>query len=168
MQKEKRSFFERLTGTVSLDDYDDHFEDGEMHTAPISETKKTGSSALPESEHTFMGEEAEEGQLAVDVYQTVDAIIIKALVAGVKPDDLDVAITRDMVTIKGKRESGDTVSDGDFFYQELYWGAFSRTIVLPQEVDVDGAQATEKYGFLTIILPKLDKAKQTRLKVRGA
>ena len=89
------------------------------------------------------------------------------MVAGVKPEDLDVSITRDMVTIKGKRETERTVSDDDYFHRELYWGTFSRNIVLPQEIDVDGAEAIEKHGLLILRLPKLDKHRSTKLKVRG-
>jgi HSP20 family protein len=108
-----------------------------------------------------------EGQLTVDVYQTADEIIIKAIVAGVRPEDLDVSITRDMVTIRGKREDLHEVSDENYFYRELYWGSFSRTILLPQEVEVEEAEAIEKHGLLTLRLPKIDKAKQTKLKVKA-
>ena len=89
------------------------------------------------------------------------------MVAGVKPEDLDVSISRDMVTVKGKRESERTIADDDYFHKELYWGTFSRTIVLPQEIDVDAAEAIEKPGLLIIKLPKQDKNRSTRLKVRG-
>jgi HSP20 family protein len=89
------------------------------------------------------------------------------MVAGVKPEDLDVSISRDMVTVRGKRESERTVADDDYFHKELYWGTFSRTIVLPEEIDVDAAEAIEKHGLLIIKLPKLDKNRRTKLKVRG-
>ena len=80
---------------------------------------------------------------------------------------MDVSISRDMVTLKGKRESERTIADDDYFHKELYWGTFSRTIVLPQEIDVDAAEAVEKHGLLIIKLPKLDKNRSTKLKVRG-
>jgi len=99
--------------------------------------------------------------------QTADDIILQTMVAGVKPDDLDVTITRDMVTLKGKRQSSQEVSEKDYFYRELYWGSFSRSILLPQEVDSDRSQATLKNGLLTIKLPKLDKAKTQKLKVKS-
>ena len=89
------------------------------------------------------------------------------MIAGVKPDDLDVSITRDMVTIRGKRERHTEGNAGDFFFQELYWGAFSRTIVLPQEVEIEEAEASEKHGLLTVRLPKLDKGRQAKLKVKS-
>ena len=153
MARDKRSFFERLTGGVHLDEYDDSFTD---------EVEIKGESQLPRQPE----EEEAEGQLTVDVYQTPDEIVIRALVAGVRPDDLDVSITRDMVTIRGKREEGREVTDDNYFYRELYWGGFTRTILLPQEVEVESAQASEKHGLLTIRLPKIDKEKQTKLKVK--
>jgi HSP20 family protein len=108
-----------------------------------------------------------DGELAVDVYQTPTHIIIKAMIAGVRPEDLDVSITRDMVTIRGKREQHTEGTAGDFFFQELYWGTFSRTIVLPQEVEIEEAEASEKHGLLSIKLPKLDKGRQAKLKVKS-
>jgi len=111
--------------------------------------------------------EEEEGQLTVDVYQTPEHIVIRAHVAGVKPEDLDISITRDMVTIKGKREEAREVEEDNYFYKELYWGAFSRTILLPQEIEVEEAEAAEKHGLLTLKLPKIDKDKQTKLKVKS-
>lgn len=144
----KRSFFERLTGSISLP----------------NEVEQEFPEARDEN---WVNNQPEEGELNVDVYQNQNEIVIKTMVAGVKPEDLDVAISRDMVTVKGKRESERTIADDDYFHKELYWGSFSRTIVLPQEIDVDAAEAIEKHGLLIIKLPKLDKNRQTRLKVRG-
>lgn len=143
----KRSFFERLTGSVSVPE----------------ETNQE----MDQREESWINNQPEEGELNVDVYQNQNEIVIKTMVAGVKPEDLDVAISRDMVTIKGKRESEKMIADDDYFHKELYWGSFSRTIVLPQEIDVDAAEAIEKHGLLIIKLPKLDKNRQTRLRVRG-
>ncbi len=148
MQPPKKSFFERLTGTVKLE-----------------EDAMTGG--LSESRGSFMEETEEEGQLTVDVHQTPDAIIIKTMVAGVRPEDLDVNITRDMVTIKGRREESVEIQDTDYFHKELYWGSFSRTIMLPEEIEVEEAEAVERHGLLTIKLPKLDKAKQNKLRVKS-
>lgn len=151
MAKEKRSFFERLTGVGRV-------EEREERELPV-ENRKNGA---------WLEEESEEGQLTVDVYQTPDDIIIKTIVAGVKPENLDVSITRDMVTIKGSREAVKEIDGKDYFHQELYWGSFSRTILLPQEIDVDGAEATERHGLLVIRLPKIDKGRQSKLKVRSS
>ena len=149
MSSPKKSFFERLTGTVKLEE--------ETETEIDSEITERG--ILDDSE--------EEGQLTVDVFQTNTEIIIKTMVAGVRPDDLDVNITRDMVTIKGKREETAEIRDGDYFHKELYWGSFSRTIMLPEEIEVEGAEAIERHGLLTIKLPKIDKSKQNKLRVKS-
>jgi len=148
MAKDKRSFFERLTGSISLP------QEVEIN---IGEKE-------PDN---WISEAVEEGELSVDVYQNQNEIVLKTMVAGVKPEDLDVSISRDMVTIKGKRENERTIADDDYYHKELYWGSFSRTVVLPQEIDVDAAEAIEKHGLLIIKLPKLDKNRSTRLKVRG-
>lgn len=151
MAKDNRSFLERLTGAVRID------EDREEEVNNV-EPKSTDvwGEGLPE-----------EGELSVDVYQNPNEIIVKTMVAGVKPEDLDVSITREVVTIKGKREEERTLSEEDYFHKELYWGSFSRTIVLPQEIDVDAAEASEKHGLLILRLPKLNKNRQTKVRVKG-
>lgn len=111
-------------------------------------------------------ENDEEGELAIDMCQTPTEIVIKTMVAGVKPEDLDISITRDMVTIRGKRMETYETTENDFFHKELYWGSFSRTIVLPVEIEIEEAEASEKHGLLTLILPKIDKNRQSKLKVR--
>ena len=133
------------------------------------ELVRASTAALPkarvEAEINDFIEEAE-GQLTVDVYQTPSEIIIQSTVAGIMPDDLDIAITNESVTIKGKREKNEKIKDEDYFYQECYWGKFARTIILPQEIDAEGAVAGMKNGVLTIKLPKLDREKTKKLKVK--
>ena len=158
MPKDKRSFFERLTGAVSVD------EDDNVASGIVSR----GSKGKKTEKENWIEEESEEGQLTVDVYQTANDIVIKTMIAGVKPEDLDISITRDMVTIKGSREETREVDEGDYFTKELYWGTFSRTILLPQEIEVETAEALEKHGLLIIKLPKVDKGKQTKLKVKSS
>jgi HSP20 family protein len=123
-----------------------------------------------EDESPWVEDEAEneEGELTVDVYQTADMIVVKSMIAGVRPEDLDISITRDMVTIKGKREEERVAKDEDYVARELYWGSFSRAIELPEEIDVDEAEAIEKHGLLILKLPKLDKRRQSKLKVKTA
>lgn len=150
MQK-KRSFFERITGSVSVND-----DDQDSIITPGGNSGKESWLDTPE-----------EGELAVDVYQTPTEIVIKTMISGVKPEDLNIAITREMVTIKGKRESAREINDDSYFQRELYWGAFSRTILLPAEIEVEEAEAIEKHGLLTIRLPKIDKDKTSSLKVKS-
>ena len=101
------------------------------------------------------------------MYQTDDAIVIKSIIAGVKPEDLDVAINNDMVTIKGERKNEESVPDGNYYYQECYWGPFSRSILLPVDIISDKAEASLKNGILTIRLPKADTTRIKRIQVRG-
>lgn len=163
--KEKRSFFERLTGSISVDE-ENEYEEEEIH-GPARSLKPQAVSSK-ETFAEWSQEEPAEGQLSVDVYQTPSHIIIKAMVAGVKRDDVDITITRDMITLRGKREEENSVQDGDYFHKELYWGSFSRTVMLPAEVEIEGAEAIENLGMLTIKLPKIDKEKKGKLKVMRA
>jgi HSP20 family protein len=107
-----------------------------------------------------------EGQLTIDVYQTPSDIIIKSTVAGVKPEELDIAISNDMVTIKGYRKKDEEIKAEDYYYQECYWGAFSRSVILPVDVESDKAEAGIKNGILTIRLPKIEKIRTKKIKVK--
>ena len=107
----------------------------------------------------------EEGQLALDVYQTPDEIVIKSTIAGVSSDDLDISIANDMVTIKGERKNNEEVSAEDYYYQECYWGKFSRSVILPIDIDPDKSKAILKNGILTIRLPKVEKTKTKKIKI---
>jgi HSP20 family protein len=151
MHQPKKSFFERLTGTVKI-------EDELTEESGIDQDEPRGR---------MLEETDSEGELSVDVYQTADDIIVKTMIAGVKPEDIEVNITRDMVSIKGKRSEDDDQAQ-DYFHRELYWGSFSRTIMLPEEIEVEDADATEKHGLLTIRLPKIDKSKQSKLRVKSS
>jgi HSP20 family protein len=156
MSKEKRSFFERLTGVVRMDNDEEE----------NSVVQKNLSVAEDDDEETEDETTEQEGELTVDVYQNAETVVIKAMIAGVRPEDLDISITRDLVTIRGKREEERTVSEEDYIMKELYWGSFSRAIALPVEIDVDEAEAIEKHGLLILKLPKLDKRKKSKLKVK--
>lgn len=162
MKKKKRSFFEKLTGAVKVDDFDEF---------DIEESEDQMDDPYQENENEAYQEShlpTEEGELSVDVLNNEDEIIIKAMVAGVKPQDLDIQITRDMVTIHGTREEESETRQEDYFHKELYWGSFSRNIILPEEVDVEAADAKEKHGLLIIKLPKIDKDRKTKLSVKSS
>lgn len=162
--KDKRSFFEKLTGAIKLDEKEMEEDFYDEEDAP-KKTIRPSKTSVTETEEDY--EDDLDGELTVDVYQNGNDIVIKTMVAGVRPEDLEINITRDNVTIKGKREAEKTVSEDDYFHQELYWGSFSRTISLPAEIEVEEAEAIEKHGLLIIKLPKIDRNKQAKLKVRG-
>jgi HSP20 family protein len=138
-----------------------------MPTVTVPTHKETRSEAAARPAPLDDDLPSSEGQLPVDVHQTASDIIIRAFVAGVRPDELGISINRDMVEIEGSRMERDQVVGPDYFTRELFWGSFSRTIMLPQEIDVEASSASAKDGLLTIILPKLDKAKQTKLRVKA-
>ncbi|MHB8710017.1 MAG: Hsp20/alpha crystallin family protein [Minisyncoccota bacterium] len=165
----KRSFFERLSGSSSISDEFDSFDEEPTTVTLPSHNKDTRarpnsatSRPIPLSDDS----QKSEGQLPVDVHQTVSDIVIRAFVAGVRPDELSISISRDMVEIAGSRMEREQVSGPDYFTRELFWGSFSRAILLPQEIDVDASSASAKDGLLTVILPRLDKTKQTKLRVK--
>lgn len=107
-----------------------------------------------------------EGQLTIDVYQTPTDIYVESAIAGVSPDDIDINVTNDSITIRGARHREKEASDEDYFYKECYWGRFSRSVILPQEVDPEGASVSFKNGILKVKLPKLSRKKSKKLKVR--
>jgi HSP20 family protein len=116
----------------------------------------------------WMNHVEDEGQLAIDVYQTEDAIVLVAPIAGVNEANLEVSITDEIVSIRGTRTQPDQIPMENFFVQECYWGSFSRSYVLPVAVDPDAAQAGLKDGILTIRIPRVEKSKTRVLKVNNA
>lgn len=112
-------------------------------------------------------EEIGVGELSVDVYETGKEIIIEAMIAGVKPEDLHIATTHSSITISGKREANTHIKSDDYIVQELYWGQFSRTVELPNDIAVDDAEAVEKHGLLIVRLPKIDKDRNVKVRVKS-
>lgn len=185
MPQEPKSFFERLTGARILgksaarqkvQPADEEIE--YMTPAPArvpADVEEVADEVEVDQEESFSdetpaaaaGETEQEGQLTVDVFQDDQNIIIQSTVAGVSPDDLDVSITNDMVTIRGERRRTYQIDPDDYFYQECYWGTFSRSIILPVEIDADRAEAKIKNGILTIRIPKANTAVTRKLKVSG-
>ena len=139
-----------------------------------SKTKvPTHSEEMPEEEYeegeaaeTWDEDEFEEGQLSIDVYQSPTSLIVKSTIAGVKSEDIDISINNDMLTIRGKRTMHDEVKDEDYLYRECYWGNFSRSIILPVEINTDKIDASLENGVLTVILPKAKNSKQISIKVK--
>ena len=154
----KKSFLERLTGSI-------RFEDNEEEETNEENNKSEHENNTPQTESKW--EEDVDAELTIDLYQTPGEIIVQTMIAGVEPDNLAITITRDMITIRGKREENRSIDKENFFVRELYWGAFSRTISLPEEVDPEEAEAIEKHGLLIIKLPKLDKNRETKLKIKS-
>ncbi|HEV7702265.1 MAG TPA: Hsp20/alpha crystallin family protein [Candidatus Paceibacterota bacterium] len=157
MENKKRSFFERLTGSITMKDEDEEIK-------KYSNEQERGDK---KSSGSWIEEEADEAELAVDVYQTTGDIIVQTMVAGVRPEDLELTIGRDVLTIRGKREENRTIDEDDYSIKELYWGKFSRDISLPAEVEPEEVEATEKHGLLTVKMQKVDKEKKNTVKVKS-
>src|SRR3954470_17935904 len=165
MAAKKPSFFQRITG--SADEYEDYAVQDSGRVQLQGRGEERHAHITPRQQEWQQQAEEPTGELAVDVYQTPDAIVIKAFIAGVQPNTVDISLTREMVTISGSRADEKEVDEEHYFQRELYWGAFSRTILLPEEVDVDLAEASERHGVLMIRLPKINKKREMKLKVRA-
>lgn len=157
------SMFKKITGfdkkknlPEALGNNEDYYEEeavSENETAEAEEKK-------------WLQQDYEEGQLSIDVYQTPEAIIVKSTIAGVKPDDIDISINNDLLTIRGRREMIESIKEENYLYRECYWGSFSRSIILPVEIEVDKIEAFLENGVLSVVLPKAKSAKQISIKVR--
>jgi len=183
--REKKSFFERLTGSRNVPEGETYREQsqpfgyqpqsrpgGSEHSFQPQPSPQDEYAVEPTTQNVPVDEDQNwagdsEGQLTIDVYQTDNEIVIKSTIAGVKPEDLDVSINNDMVTIRGDRKNDEVVEGENYYYQECYWGTFSRSVILPVEVIADKAEAQMKNGILTIRLPKADTTKSKRIQVRG-
>lgn len=153
----KKSFLEKLTGIDSEKTAEKTSE------TEISEEEKE-KNLEPKKEKNEWVET--EGQLTIDMYQMNNEIVIKSTIAGVKPEDIDVTLANDIITIRGKRIKEEEVKPEDYFYQELYWGAFSRSIILPTDVEAEKIEASMKDGILTVKIPKAEKVKTKKIKVK--
>lgn len=170
------TFFEKLTGAgasskLSPQDIANFVkeEQEKHHSMRVpknkEETMEPKHLIVTEGEKTESAE-AEEGELTVDIYDKGDALVIQSTVAGVKPEDLDIAIANDTVTIRGRRERQEEIEEKSFYYKELFWGMFSRSIILPEEIEEDLAEATYRHGLLTLRLPKKRRGVVQKVKVR--
>lgn len=173
MIKVKRSFLEKLTGSSRIED-NQEYESPMRPMAKIYEEEEDSEMLITSSpredvrqEESLTADDGSEGQLTIDVYQTDNDIVIKSTIAGVKPEDLDVSINNDMVSIRGERKNEEVVGEDNYYYQECYWGNFSRSVILPIDVISEKSEASMKNGILTIRLPKADNTKTKKIQVRG-
>jgi HSP20 family protein len=184
MPKKDKSFFGKIMGgDVTDEDNRPVPQDEEMSTdidveelvdeeesyvdegVVTDETPVAAEGAVDRKDEDWMNDY--EGALNIDMYQTKDNVIIKSTIAGVRPEDIDITVANDMVSIKGTRTKEETVSSEDYFYQECYWGNFSRSVIVPVDIDSENIEADLKDGILTVIIPKAAKAKTKKVKVKG-
>lgn len=150
------SFFEKLKGGDA--------EKKEVETK--EKPKKKPKEVKVENDETQKGWPKQEGQLAIDVYQTDSYIVIQAPIAGIRKEDLDISIENDVVIIRGDRKKPSETEEKKYFYQECYWGPFSREIILPDEGDPSRAEASMKEGILTLKIPRIQREKTRKIKIK--
>lgn len=105
--------------------------------------------------------------LPIDMYQTDNEVVVKAAIPGIKPDEVDISITGDTLTIKGEHREDKEVKDEDYFYKECHFGTISRTVTIPVKVKSDKAEAVFENGVLTLTLPKAEEVKPRQIKVKA-
>ncbi len=135
--------------------------------------KKKFSKSKPETQEAIQEEKIKkekwfepEGELAVDVYQTEKELVILSAIAGLKSEDINISSQGDVVIIRGKRERPVKDEERNYFYQECYWGPFSKEIILPVEADVSKAEASMTEGILVIRIPKIEREKEKKIIVK--
>ena len=186
-KKEKTSFFGKIMGGSVTDEPAQMVAVSQIQDSDLEpEALVPDDEAMAEEQEIEVEEEAQapaakpapkegneewlndfEGQLNIDMYQTKDNVIIKSTIAGVRPEDIDITVANDMVTIKGARRKDESVVGDDYFYQECYWGNFSRSVIIPVDIESEEIEADLKDGILTVIIPKAAKAKTKKVKVKG-
>ena len=178
MTNTRKSFLQRLTGSFKEDDGEAIEKMKQVNRKSLSKLNNKDiddeydiDMEIEEIETEEMDDDETpvtiEGQLGIDLFETPVEVIVKTMIPGVRKDDIDISLSRDMLTIRGERKDEKTIAEDDYHYRELYWGTFSRTVKLPHEVDIDKADATESQGMLTIRLPRVDRERKTNIKVKG-
>ena len=184
-KKEKTSFFGKIMGGNVTDEVEEKIAVSQIESADLEEELAPEEELEEEIEVeeevvpvATVKEKVEvsqnddwmsdyEGQLNIDMYQTKDNVILKSTIAGVRPEDIDITVANDMVTVKGSRKKEENIAQDDYFYQECYWGSFSRSVIIPVDIDSEHIEADLKDGILTVIIPKAAKAKSKKVKVKG-
>lgn len=148
---------------------DDLLMEDELAAAFLTDdtsVQDTTSDSSSNNDDNWEEEEAMPGQLAVDVYETEDRLIIKARTAGVNKSDLDVSISDGILTISGTLSSGDDSAAQQWHIQECYWGEFSRTLALPVPVKEDEVEAVLKDGVLSIGFTKVKQEQARKIEIQ--
>lgn len=109
----------------------------------------------------------EEEVLAIDIYETDDDVVVKTAVPGVKPEDIDITITGDTLTIKGETKAEEEIKRENYIRQERRYGAFTRSVSLPSGLESDKAEANFENGLLTLTIPKAEEVKSRTIKVKA-
>ena len=182
-KNQKTTFANKLKELAASDESDNFFSSNQNNQpaladpypiAPVASTQEVHDTDAPhhidlrEDEQWFADDDnTYEGQLAIDVYQDKKNIYVKAAIAGVRPEDIDIQLNNDMITIKGKRKHcHEDIEEEDYYIKECYWGGFSRSVILPVDIKTDQVKATIENGLLTVELPKSKRPRNTRIEVK--
>ncbi len=144
---------------------DDLLMEDELAAAFLNDDAAPVTEEQPVQTDDEWDEESVTGQLAVDVYETAEKLVIKARTAGVNKQDLDVSISDGILTISGTLSSGDDSDAIQWHFQECYWGEFSRTLALPVPVKEDEVEAVLKDGVLTISFIKVKQEQARKIEI---
>ena len=109
---------------------------------------------------------AAEGQLALDIYEKDDKIIVEAAVPGFKPEEIDISITGDTLTLKGEVKQETETKEKNYLRHERVFGSFQRVVQLPEDLDADKAEAKFENGLLTMVIPKSERIKPKSIKIK--
>lgn len=175
------SFFNKLKNDMGIDETEEKDDEKSKKAKPkkkvkVEAEKKPESKLEPKPEPKKESKSLkiepeelasqEEGQLAIDVYETNGDIIVQSTIGGIKAENLDVSIENDMITIRGSRENKVEKEGKKYFYQECFWGSFMRKVILPEEIDAAKAKAEIKDGVLTLTLPKIHRKIKRKITVQ--
>jgi HSP20 family protein len=150
MHMENTSFFKRLTGKLNAEEPEYKID---LATAKVAPPNPDGKDEEPV------------GQLTVDIYHTPEEIFVESAIAGARPEDIDVNVSPDSLSIVGLRRR-ELQNGAQYLHQECYWGRFTRSIILPEEVDPQNANVNFKNGILCVRMPKTNRKKTRKLEVR--
>ena len=146
---------------------DDLLMEDELAAAFLSDDDLTTQPTAPSNDEEWDDSQDDLlGQLAVDVYETEEKLVVKARTAGVNKEDLDVSISDGILTISGTLSSGDESEAINWHSQECYWGEFNRTLALPVSVKEDEVEAVLKDGVLTISFGKIKQEQAKRITIQ--
>lgn len=177
-EKKRRSLIDLLTGKSDEDNKEEPVQYIPMSSNPSDSSKKRKDDTVEVNDivektapishikSEAQSQEPMEGQLIVDVYQTNEHIIVRSTVAGVEPKDIDISLNNDILTIRGSRKPDINFQENNYYYREIFWGNFSRTIILPVEVDPEKTEASLKNGILTIKLPKKFEERYKKIQIK--
>ncbi len=165
----KKSFWQKISSALTGAEYEEYieeFEDIEYQEGEEFLDYPENEESNDEEQHELQNSVSME--LPLDVYHDDENIYIEAFIPGVPLNEIDIELSRDLINIRGTRKAPEFEDEKEYFYKELKWGDFERSLVLPEEVDIDAAEAIELNGVLKITLPKFNKSRKAKLTVKSA